>query len=109
MRDSTAVKLMVTMRSVDVGRTFLNESIALIRVSEPPYMFSAVTEIRPSVEKIRAIAAEAVEEVVTGGLERRDRVEFGSPPTRRARNPGTSARSRRAQNPSTSRGTSCAR
>jgi len=39
-----------------VGRTFLNESIALIRVSDPPYMFSAVTEIRPSTEKIRTIA-----------------------------------------------------
>ena len=56
MRDSTAVKLMVMMRSVAVGRTFLKESIALIKVSDPPYMFRAVTEMRPSVEKMRAIA-----------------------------------------------------
>src|SRR6476660_4054670 len=60
MRDSTAVKLMVMMRSVDVGRTFLKESIALIKVSEPPYMFRAVTEMRPSVEKMRAIPPKPV-------------------------------------------------
>src|SRR5436190_19557720 len=52
MTDRTAVKTMVTIRTVLVGRTFLNESIALIRVSEPPYMFSAVTDTRPSIEKI---------------------------------------------------------
>src|SRR3954464_4613235 len=52
MTDSTAVKTMVAIRTVLVGRTRLNESIALIRVSEPPYMFSAVTETRPSIEKI---------------------------------------------------------
>jgi hypothetical protein len=34
----------------------LNESIALIRVSEPPYMFSAVTETRPRVAKSSTIA-----------------------------------------------------
>src|SRR5690349_9722519 len=56
MRDSTAVKVMVAMRSVLVGLIFLNESIALINVSEPPYMFSAVTEMRPRVEKTSAIA-----------------------------------------------------
>src|SRR5690349_90739 len=55
-RESTAVTTMVTMRTVAVGRTFENESIALIRVSDPPYMFRAVTEIRPSVEKTRAMA-----------------------------------------------------
>jgi len=53
MTDSTAVKTMVTIRTVLVGSTRLNESIALISVSEPPYMFSAVTETRPSIEKIR--------------------------------------------------------
>jgi len=55
MRERTAVKVMVMMRTLAVGSTFLNESIALIRVSDPPYMFKAVTEIRPSVEKTRAI------------------------------------------------------
>src|SRR5436853_146778 len=50
---SIAVKTMVAIRTVLVGRTRLNESIALISVSEPPYMFSAVTETRPSIEKIR--------------------------------------------------------
>src|SRR3954465_11915102 len=52
MTDRTAVKTMVTIRTVLVGRTRLNESIALISVSEPPYMFSAGTETRPSIETI---------------------------------------------------------
>src|SRR5258705_2158934 len=56
IRESTAVKPMVRMRSGAVGRIFLNESIALIKVSDPPYMFKAVTEIRPRVENTRAIA-----------------------------------------------------
>ena len=47
---------MVTIRTVSVGRPCLNESIALIRVSEPPYMFSAVTDTRPSAAKISTIA-----------------------------------------------------
>jgi hypothetical protein len=38
----------------------LKESIALIKVSEPPYMFRAVTEMRPSVEKMRAIPPKPV-------------------------------------------------
>src|SRR5450432_3993901 len=49
----TAVMLMVMERTLSVGRTFLRESIPLMRVSDPPYMFSAVTEIRPSAEKTR--------------------------------------------------------
>ena len=46
----------MTTRTSRVGCTRLNESNALIRVSEPPYMFSAITEISPSAEKIRMIA-----------------------------------------------------
>jgi len=34
--------------------------MALIRVSDPPYMFRAVTEIRPSVEKMRTMAPKPV-------------------------------------------------
>ena len=36
--------------------TFLNESTPLISVSEPPYMFSAVTETRPGAARISTIA-----------------------------------------------------
>src|SRR4051812_47152288 len=53
--DSTAVSRIVTMRTVEVGRTLRNESAALIRVSEPPYMLRAVTETRPSIAKISTI------------------------------------------------------
>src|SRR4051812_42968370 len=54
--DSSAVSPIITRRTVSVGRIFLNESAALIRVSEPPYMFKAVTESRPSAEKMRTTA-----------------------------------------------------
>ena len=64
--ESTAVSVTVTTRTPRVGCTRLNESNALIRVSEPPYMFSAITESSPSAEKTRMIAAEAVEDVVAG-------------------------------------------
>ena len=60
MSESAAVKPMVTIRTLSVGRTCLNESIALISVSDPPYMFSAVTETRPSAEKISTIAPKPV-------------------------------------------------
>ena len=54
-RESTAVSVIVTSRTLSVGRTRLKESKALSRVSEPPYMFSAITETRPSAEKTRMI------------------------------------------------------
>ena len=54
----------MTTRTLSVGRTRLNESTALIRVSEPPYMFSAVTEIRPSGGEDQHDRAEAGEDVV---------------------------------------------
>ena len=38
------------------GVTRLNESIALISVSDPPYMFSAITETSPSAARISTIA-----------------------------------------------------
>ena len=38
----------------------MNESTALISVSEPPYMFSAVTETRPSVARISTMAPKPV-------------------------------------------------
>ena len=50
------MKEIVTIRTISVGRTLRNESIALISVSEPPYMFSAVTEMSPSEAKISTIA-----------------------------------------------------
>ena len=46
------MKAMVITRTPSVGRTFFSESIALIRVREPPYMLSAVTETSPKVAKI---------------------------------------------------------
>ena len=58
--DSTAVRVTVVIRTASVGRTLLNESIALISVSDPPYMFSAVTEIRPSAATMRTIAPKPV-------------------------------------------------
>ena len=64
--ESTAVSVIVTSRTFSVGCTRLNESKALSRVSEPPYMFSAITETSPSAEKIRMIVAEAVEHLVAG-------------------------------------------
>ncbi len=48
------------IRTVIVGRTFRNESTELIRVSEPPYMFSAVTETRPSAARVRTTAPNPV-------------------------------------------------
>src|SRR4051794_18839177 len=54
--DSRAVSAIVTIRTVEVGRTFLNESTALISVSDPPYMFSAVTETRPRTANTSAMA-----------------------------------------------------
>jgi hypothetical protein len=58
--ESAAVRPTVTTRRPRVGRTFRNESTALIRVSEPPYMFSAVTETRPSVARMSTIAPKPV-------------------------------------------------
>src|SRR4051794_30024128 len=54
--DNNAVTRTVMMRMPVVGTTLRTESTALMRVSEPPYMFSAVTDARPSTEKINAMA-----------------------------------------------------
>ena len=54
--ESTAVRVTVTTRTLRVGCTRLNESKALSRVSDPPYMFSAITESSPRAEKTRMIA-----------------------------------------------------
>ncbi len=51
---------MVMTRRLIVGRTRLNESIALISVSEPPYMFSAITDTNPSAARISTIAPKPV-------------------------------------------------
>lgn len=59
MREGTALKAMVMMRTRAVGSTLLNESSALIKVSDPPYLFKAVTEMRPSVERVRRIPERA--------------------------------------------------
>ena len=45
--------VMVIARTLSVGRILTKESMALMSVSDPPYMFSAVTEISPSAEKMR--------------------------------------------------------
>ena len=58
--ESSAVKPTVTIRSPRVGRIFRNESTALMSVSEPPYMFSAVTETRPSVATMSTTAPKPV-------------------------------------------------
>ena len=54
--ESAAVRPIVMIRRLTVGRTFLNESTPLISVSDPPYMFSAVTETRPRAARISTIA-----------------------------------------------------
>ncbi len=46
----------VTSRTVIVGRTRLNESMPLINVRDPPYMFRAVTDIRPSADRISTMS-----------------------------------------------------
>ena len=64
-----AVTTIVMMRITRVGRTFTKLSIEEIRVSEPPYMFRAVTETRPSAKMMSAIVAEAGEQLVGHVLE----------------------------------------
>src|SRR5450631_1579107 len=56
INERTAVAAMVMIRTLAVGLTLANESMALIKVSDPPVMFKAVTEIRPRVEKTKAMA-----------------------------------------------------
>src|SRR3954452_10378511 len=53
--DSAAVNEIVATRTESVGRTLRNESTALIAVSDPPWRFSAVTEISPSAAKSSTI------------------------------------------------------
>ena len=70
MIDRIAVMPIVTTRTDVVGWTRLNESIALIRVSEPPYMFSAVTETRPSADRISTIAPKPLNTLFAGRVDR---------------------------------------
>ena len=55
-RDSAAVWAIVTTRTEVVARIGRNESIALMRVCDPPYIVMAITEIKPSAEKISTMA-----------------------------------------------------
>ena len=71
MSESAAVRLRVMTRTLSVGRTFRNESTELSRVSEPPYMFSAVTETRPRVARMND-RAEPDENVVADFVELSD-------------------------------------
>src|SRR6201995_5780937 len=58
INDNAAVNEIMAMRIAIVGRTLRNESTALMSVSEPPYMFRAVTEIKPSAANTRTMRSE---------------------------------------------------
>lgn len=66
--DSTAVTPIVITRIETVGRTRRNESMPLINVSDPPYMFRAMTETSPSADRMRTTVPKPVKTLSPAAL-----------------------------------------